>query len=64
MTIDDEALAAVLAELGRAANALSTARYLLADPATAVAATADSRLQVLRQVLADHLTALGQEPGR
>jgi Asp-tRNA(Asn)/Glu-tRNA(Gln) amidotransferase A subunit family amidase len=51
-------LTEVLATLDRAANALSTARYMTADPATASAVAADSRAQALMGVLADHLAAI------
>ena len=52
-------LTEVLTSLDRAANALSTARYMTADPATASAVAADGRAQALLRVLADHLAAIG-----
>ena len=45
-------------ELAGAANTLSTARYLLADEATARAIAADGRAQALQQTIADHLAAI------
>ena len=54
-------LTEVLTSLDRAANALSTVRYMTADPATALAVAADSRAQALLRILADHLAAIGPD---
>lgn len=52
------ALTGVLTSLARAANELSTVRYMTADPAMASAVAGDSRAWALLQVLADHLAAI------